>query len=113
MIALGLDAHYGTAVELDACCRTALSMLDFGQVARTLDALAGAEARAGEALPAAVLAATLPLALARERRQVEAFFSRVERRPEWSSWSASAGLLEAGIGAIVGLLRGLSRQPGQ
>ncbi len=86
-------SNCGAPIDLQtssACayCRTALSMLDFTQVERMLTAL-------------------LPLALARERRHVEAFFSQIEQKPDWGSWSDSSGLVEAGVSAIVGLVRGL------
>jgi hypothetical protein len=89
-------------------CRTPLSVLDFGQVERVLTSLRDAEQqRAEKQAQRAVLEATLPLALARERRQVEQFFSRVEQKPEWTL-SPSADLVEAGVSAVVKLLRGLS-----
>lgn len=89
-------------------CRTALSMLDFTQVERMLTTLRDAEDhRADKAQQASLGAALLPLALARERRHVEAFFNQLEHKPDWGSWSGGSGLVEAGVGAIVGLLRGL------
>lgn len=88
-------SNCGAPIDLQtssACayCRTALSMLDFTQVERMLTAL-------------------LPLALARERRHVEAFFSQIEQKPDWGSWSDSSGLVEAGVSAVVGLLRGFGK----
>lgn len=107
-------SNCGAPVDLAAAttcgyCRTPLSMLDFGQVERMLTTLRDAEQqRVDKEAQRAVLEATLPLALARERRQVEQFFARVEQKPEWT-WSASSDLVEAGISAVVGLLRGLRR----
>jgi hypothetical protein len=106
-------SNCGAPVDLQnasACgyCRTALSMLDFTQVERMLTTLRDAEGqRAEKAQQASLGAALLPLALARERRHVEAFFNQIEQRPDWSSWSGGSGLVEAGVSAIVGLLRGL------
>lgn len=88
-------------------CRTALSMLDFGQVERMLTSLPAAEARrTNKASPSAIDVALLPLALARERRQVEAFFEDLERRPDWR-WTGGRDLVEAGVSAVIGLLRTL------
>jgi len=107
-------SNCGAPVDLAAAttcgyCRTPLSMLDFGQVERMLTTLRDAEQqRVDKEAQRAVLEATLPLALARERRQVEQFFARVEQKPEWT-WSASSDLVEAGISAVVSLLRGLRR----
>jgi hypothetical protein len=106
-------SNCGAPIDLQtssACayCRTALSMLDFTQVERMLATLRDADARATEKAQQATLgAALLPLALARERRHVDAFFNQIEHRPDWGSWSGSSGLVEAGVSAIVGLLRTL------
>lgn len=105
-------SNCGAPVDLrtaSACgyCRTALSMLDFAQVERMLASLRDAEQRRVERPSQAVTEATLPLALARERRHVEAFFSRVEQKPDWSVWSGAPGLVEAGVSAVIGLLRTL------
>jgi hypothetical protein len=107
-------SNCGAPVDLAAAttcgyCRTPLSMLDFGQIERMLGSLRDAEQqRVEKEAQRATLAATLPLALARERRQVEQFFARIEQQPEWS-WSASSDLVAGGIGAVVTLLRGLGR----
>ena len=83
-------------------------MLDFTQVERMLTTLRDAEDRRAEKAEQASLgAALLPLALARERRHVEAFFNQIEQAPDWGRWSGPSGLVEAGVSAIVGLLRGL------
>jgi hypothetical protein len=106
-------SNCGAPIDLrtsSACayCRTALSMLDFTQVQRMLTTLRDAEEqRAEKAQKSTIGAALLPLALERERRHVEAFFSQIEQRPDWGSWSVSSGLVEAGVSAIVGLLRGI------
>ena len=106
-------SNCGAPVDLQtssACayCRTALSMLDFTQVERMLTTLRDAEhKRAEKVQQASIAAALLPLALARERRQVEAFFNQIEQKPDWGAWTASSGLVEAGVSSIVGLLRGL------
>ena len=49
--------------------------------------------------------ALLPLALHRERRHVEAFFDELSRTPDWGSWSAGSGLVEAGVSAVVSWLK--------
>jgi hypothetical protein len=106
-------SNCGAPVDLQtssACayCRTALSMLDFTQVQRMLTTLRDAEdRRADKAQQASVGAALLPLALERERRHVDQFFTQIEQRPDWGGWSDSSGLVEAGVSAIVALLRGL------
>jgi Zn-finger nucleic acid-binding protein len=106
-------SNCGAPIDLQtssACayCRTALSMLDFTQVQRMLTTLRDAEdRRAGKAQQASIGAALLPLALARERRHVEQFFNQIEQTPDWGGWSASSGLVEAGVSSIVALLRGL------
>jgi hypothetical protein len=88
-------------------CRTPLAMLDFGQVERMLASLrAAGDRQADKGVQRAVAEATLPLALARERRQVDEFFSRIEQRPAWTS-SLSGDLVEAGVSAVVTLLRRL------
>lgn len=108
-------SNCGAPIDLQtssACayCRAALSMLDFTQVERMLTALRDAEDRRAEnAQQASLGAALLPLALARERRHVEAFFSQIEQKPDWGSWSDSSGLVEAGVSAVVGLLRGFGK----
>ena len=96
-------------VRASACgyCRTPLSMLDFGQIERMLGQLRQAEAGRRTATDSAVTEATLALALLRERRHVDAFFSEIERQPDWTTLTASGGLVEAGIGAVVGLLKRL------
>lgn len=88
-------------------CRTPLSMLDFGQVERMLASLRdAAEQQAHTQAQRAAVEATLPLALARERRQVDEFFRRAGHGPGWTS-PLSVDLVEAGVSAVVRLLRGL------
>ena len=83
-----------------------LSMLDFGQVQRMLTTLRDAEDQARrEGATGQPRRGSLHLALARERRHVEAFFKQVEQTPDWSHWSGGSGLVQAGVSAIVGLLR--------
>lgn len=103
-------SNCGAPVDLQrasACgyCRAPLSMIDFAHVKRMLADLARAEAVRTD--PAPAVDPTLVLALTRERRQVESYFSQLERRPDWSSLGSGAGLVEVGIGAVVGLLRRL------
>ncbi len=45
--------------------------------------------------------------LIRERRQVEAAFSEYEQGTDWSGIAGGGGLIEAGIGTVVDLLRRL------
>ncbi len=106
-------SNCGAPVDLHAAsscgyCHTALAMLDFGQVERMLTTLRDAEqVRATKAQQATIDAALLPLALERERRHVESFFDQLERRPDWSGVSSGNGLVEAGVSAVVGMLRRL------
>ena len=106
-------SNCGAPVDLQAAvacgyCHTALAMLDFSQVERMLATLRDAEdRRTAHAQHAAVDLALLPLALRRERRHVDAFFDQLERRTDWSGWSGGSGLVEAGVSAVVGLLKGL------
>jgi len=107
-------SNCGAPVDLvtaSACahCHTALAMLDFDQVQRMLKSLRHAEDRRVEkAQQPAVDVALLPLAIERERRQVEAFFATVNDRPDWGSWSGS-DIVEGGVTAVVGLIRRLTR----
>jgi endogenous inhibitor of DNA gyrase (YacG/DUF329 family) len=88
-------------------CRTPLSMLDFAQVERTLERLRKSEEERVEKAAAASAHPALALSLLRERRQVERFFDEAEQRTDWSAFSASGGLVEAGLRAVVGMLRRL------
>jgi Zn-finger nucleic acid-binding protein len=87
-------------------CRTPLSMLDFAQVGRMVRQLTERDAEAGST-PSEAAHAVLALALIRERRQVEAAFSQYEQGTDWSGAAGGGGLVEAGIGAVVDLLRRL------
>lgn len=105
-------ANCGAPIDLvraSVCgyCHTPLSMLDFGQVERTLADLREAETARKAAAESIAKQGTLALALLRERRQVDAFFSQIDRQPDWGSLSRSGELVQAGIGAVVGLLRRL------
>jgi hypothetical protein len=90
-----------------AYCRTPLSMLDFERMGRMVRELAESETRQPEGAVAKSLDPALALALLRERRQLEAAFSRYEHSLDWSSLTEGRGLVEAGIGAVVELLRKL------
>ena len=108
-------SNCGAPVDLrsaSACgyCHTALAMLDFDQVQRMLRSLRDAEDRRVEkARQPAVDMALLPLALERERRRVDAFFSRIEEAPDWGTWSGGTDLVAGGVAAVVGLIRTLTR----
>ncbi len=78
-----------------AHCGTALSILDVEQMARAVDELK----RASE--PRKIDPA-LPLEIARARREVEAAF---QSSAEWSRPSPSGGLVEAGLTALLNLLK--------
>ena len=104
-------SNCGAPIDLrqaTACgyCHTALAMLDFQQVHRMLASLREAEDRRVEkARNASHDLALLPLALHRERRHVEAFFDQLAHAPDWGSWSAGSGLVEAGVSAVVSWLK--------
>ncbi len=85
-------------------CRTPLSMLDFVQVERMVAALGEAEAKRVAAERLGPVDPGLPLALLRERLHVERLFRQADHKADWGLWSPN-GLVEAGIGAVVELLR--------
>ena len=102
-------SNCGAPIDLQtasACgyCRTPLSMLDFAQVERMIAALSEAEARRVASERMAQVDPALPIALLRERLHVERLFSQADHKSDWGTWSPS-GLVEAGIGAVVDLLR--------
>ena len=80
-------------------------MLDFAQVERTLRQLGGAEERRVTAERIAGLDPMLPLALLRERRHVDSVFAGMEGDSTTEVWPGFRGLVEAGISAVVGMLR--------
>jgi hypothetical protein len=103
----GAPVNLATATTC-SYCQTPLSMLDFGQVERMLATLRdAADRQADRQAQRAVAEATLPLALNRERRQVEDFFSRAGQGPG-GTWPLGVDLVESGVSAVVRLLRGLS-----
>ena len=102
-------SNCGAPVDLQtasACgyCRTPLSMLDAVQVERTIAALGEAEAKRAAAERLAQVDPALPLSLLRERLHVERLFGQADYRSGLTGWSGT-GLVEAGISALVGLLR--------
>lgn len=104
-------SNCGAPIDLQlasACgyCRTPLSMLDFHQVERTIAALGEAEAKRAAAEKMAQVDPSLPLSLLRERLHVERLFRETDYRSGLGVgvWPAT-GLVEAGISALVGLLR--------
>ncbi|MCL4845826.1 MAG: hypothetical protein KJ066_04785 [Acidobacteria bacterium] len=86
-------------------CRTPISILDPGQLKRTMAELRDAETREQRGVDPA-----LPLALAHERRQAERVFADLSDK-DWIGQMlfepTSAGLVEAGLHALVLRWRGL------
>lgn len=93
--------------QASACahCRTPISILDPGQLKKTMAELQEAETREQRGVDPA-----LPLALARERRQAERVFADLQER-DWLNdlrfTPRSTGLVEAGLHALVDRWRGL------
>ena len=100
-------SNCGAAVSLaggSSCahCGSPLSILDMRQAERVVEQLRKAtEPRAVDP--------TLPLELARVRREVEATFAGAGEKVSWWDDSASLGLVEAGMAAVARLLKVGSR----
>ena len=99
----------GAPVDLNAgsvCpyCRAPLSMLDAKQVDIVVQELKCEEARREEANQGAV-DPTLPVRLAHDKTIVEASFARLGDAPFSFEFSGSGGLVEAGVAALVALLK--------
>ena len=98
-------SNCGAPVDLakgSACahCGSPLSMLDLGQA----EALVATLREAGK--PSAGVDPTLPLALARAKRDVAPAFAAFEQEPDWFDHASNSGLVGA---ALSSLSRWLSR----
>jgi Zn-finger nucleic acid-binding protein len=93
-------SNCGAPVNLStgaACthCGSPLSMLDMQQAGRLIEQLRGADRSRAGVDPA------LPLQLERVRRSVEAAFERFEPDRTWYDTAGSAGLVSAGLNAVI------------
>jgi Zn-finger nucleic acid-binding protein len=96
----------GAPVDLErdvACryCHAPISVLDAAQVEKVVEELRRAEAERQAPPPA-----DLPFRLLADKRHVERFYDRLRQEPEWGGVGDSFGLLEGGLAAVAGLLRG-------
>jgi hypothetical protein len=80
-------------------CGSPLSMLDIHQAERVIAQLREAERTDKPIDPA------LPLALERARRQTESVFAGLQRRDGWEVEIGSLGLVGAGLGQLLRLLK--------
>lgn len=78
-----------------AHCGSPLSMLDLNQAGALVAELRDADR------PDRPIDPTLPLQLARARREVDAAFASFERGPGWFDDVSSGGLVEAGLSALA------------
>jgi hypothetical protein len=97
-------SNCGAPIELakaSACghCGSPLSMLDMQQAERTIAQLREAERTDKVVDPA------LPLALERARRETESVFEGLQRRRGWDVEIGSLGLVGAGLGQLLRLLK--------
>jgi hypothetical protein len=93
-------SNCGAAIDLArastcAHCGSPLSMLDVQQTQQLVTQLQNAE------LASRTVDPTLPLQLARAKRDVEMAFASFERRSDWFSDVAESGLVGAGLVAFV------------
>ena len=103
-------SNCGAPIDLAAStvcgyCRTPLAMIDFEQVGRVVNELREQASRPHSAGPQAD--AALALALLRERQQVDSLFRRLDGSPDWATLTESGGIVENGLGAVVGLIKRL------
>jgi hypothetical protein len=82
-----------------AHCGSPLTMLDIEQAGRVVAQLQAAAAPKP-------IDPTLPLELARVRRETEAVFAQMQAGRDWWREAGSSGLVEAGLTALVRWLRG-------
>ena len=82
-----------------AHCGSALSMLDMTQAEALIDTLRDAERSSGAVDP------SLPMRLARSRRDVHAAFENFDRGAHWFDDVSSTGLVGAGLSSIARWLR--------
>ncbi|MBY0496154.1 MAG: hypothetical protein K2Y23_18250 [Cyanobacteria bacterium] len=82
-------------------CGSPLSMLDMNQAEKVITQLREAEAaRTGKTVDP-----WLPLALARARRQAESAFVGVPGHQQWDNDVSSLGLVAAGLGELMRLIK--------
>ena len=98
-------ANCGAPVDLSAgagCphCGTALSMLDMKQAERLVAQLQKADAREHEPIDP-----TLPVELARARRETELAFAKLEGGDQWYKDVTSLDLVGAGLKAVFRLIK--------
>jgi hypothetical protein len=96
-------SNCGAPIDLareTACghCGSPVSMLDMKQAGALVDQLR----RAAEPKP---IDPTLPIELARARREVEASFAAMGGDAAWSREVSASGLVEAGLNAVLGWLK--------
>ena len=83
-----------------AHCGSALSMLDMDQAGRLVEQLKSADARERQPVDP-----SLPIELARARRETELAFARLEGGEQWYSDVTSLDLVGAGLKAVFRLLK--------
>ena len=98
-------SNCGAPVDLtkrSACehCGTALSMLDLTQAEKLVRQLRTAEDRTAQPVDP-----SLPLELARARREVEAAFAGMSDDRDWFETVSSAGLIGAGLSVVAKWLK--------
>lgn len=86
-------------------CRAPLSMLDAKQVDTVVQELKREEAKRQELEREAALDPTLPMRLMQDRMSVERDFGRLGESPFSFELSGAGGLVEAGVAALVALLK--------
>lgn len=96
-------SNCGAAIDLtraSACphCGSPVSMLDMNQTGRLVNQLK-------EASQPKPIDPALPLELARARREVDEAFASIEGSTDWWRDASSAGLVEAGLSAVVRWLK--------
>ena len=90
-----IDVATGTAC---GHCGSPVSILDMQQAGRLVQTLRDAAAPKP-------IDPTLPLRLAEARRQTDAAFHGIDAQPDWWRGAASDGLIEAGIAALLKLVK--------
>ena len=98
-------ANCGAPVDLTvgsecAHCGSALSMLDMDQAGRLVEQLKNADARERQPVDP-----SLPIELARARRETELAFARMEGGEQWYSDVTSLDLVGAGLKAVFRLIK--------
>jgi hypothetical protein len=85
-----------------AHCRSPLSMLDMKQAGKLIDQLRRADERGGKSIDP-----TLPLRLAKARREVDMAFGKLPAEQGWFEDAAADGLVTAGLRVLGRLLSGV------